>query len=129
MELEILKMSLQPVVENAIKHGWSALQSPLRITIEAFSKQDIVELRIQDNGVGMSEERKNAIMAGLEQTDMGSHEPGVNRGIGLYNVHRRLSMQYGLGFGIKLTSIPGQSTTVTLILPRRHITRGANHDD
>ncbi|MDN4083896.1 sensor histidine kinase [Paenibacillus polymyxa] len=129
MELEILKMSLQPVVENAIKHGWSALQSPLRITIEAFSKQDIVELRIQDNGVGMSEERKNAIMAGLEQTDMGSHEPGVNRGIGLYNVHRRLSMQYGLGFGIKLASIPGQSTTVTLILPRRHITRGANHDD
>lgn len=129
MELEMLKMSLQPIVENAIKHGWSTLRRPFLITIEAYSKQDIVELRIQDNGVGISEERKNAIMAGLMHSDMDSYEPGMHGGIGLYNVHRRLSMQYGVGYGIKLDSIPGQSTTVTLILPRRHITRGGDYDD
>ncbi|QDY82355.1 sensor histidine kinase [Paenibacillus polymyxa] len=129
VELEMLKMSLQPVVENAIKHGWSALQGPFRITIEAYAKEDIVELRIQDNGVGISEERKNAIMAGLVQTEMDSREHGMSGGIGLFNVHRRLSMQYGVGYGIKLDSIPGQSTTVTLILPRRHITRGKKHDN
>jgi two-component system sensor histidine kinase YesM len=129
MELEMLKMSLQPVVENAIKHGWSALQSPFSITIEACPKQDIIELRIQDNGVGISEERRNAIMAGLARTEMDSQEPGMNGGIGLYNVHRRLSMQYGEEYGIRLDSIPGQSTTVTLILPKRYMMRGADHDD
>ncbi|ALA42013.1 histidine kinase [Paenibacillus peoriae] len=129
MELEMLKMSLQPVVENAIKHGWSAFQSPFSITIEACPKQDIIELRIQDNGVGISEERRNAIMAGLARTEMDSHEPGMNGGIGLYNVHRRLSMQYGEEYGIRLDSIPGQSTTVTLILPKRYMMRGADHDD
>ncbi|WP_431089210.1 sensor histidine kinase [Paenibacillus sp. 8b26] len=139
MEQEVLKMSLQPVVENAIKHGWSALHNEMvgweqpertfSITIEACMMQERFELRIRDNGAGILEERRQDIMSGLAQKDMDSREPGVNGGIGLRNVHRRLTMHYGVGYGIRLDSILGQSTTVTLILPRRHMMRGVDNGD
>lgn len=105
---------LQPVVENAIKHGFSGNEKTGRIHITSGKYDKGIFLRVTDSGVGLTQARQADIAEALKNKKPISNTQG---GIGLANVHARLQMFYGPEAGLTLESEPGQGTVCTLWLP------------
>lgn len=105
---------LQPVVENAIKHGFSGNEKTGRIHITSGTYDKGIFLRVTDSGVGLTQARQADIADALKNRKPISNTRG---GIGLANVHARLQMFYGPEAGLTLESEPGQGTVCTLWLP------------
>lgn len=101
--------TLQPVVENAIKHGLQPKAHGGRIEIEVTSLPEEVAVTIQDNGVGISPEELDKVFL-----------PGYGRGngLGLSIVNERLKGLYGPEYGVHVTRVPGQGTKVVLHFPK-----------
>lgn len=114
-EQEIPKMSLQPIVENAICHGIVENAEDAVIYIKAVSYPERFEISITDSGTGMTEEQ----LSKLEQKVQGKIETsgGAGNGIGLKNVQDRIRMQFGEPYGLKFYSKEGCYTKVCVILP------------
>ena len=108
-EIEIPKLLVQPIVENAIVHGIEAKvdSGTIRIWAERTGQTDLL-IHVDDDGVGMTEEACARILSEKEGRDR-AH-------IGVYNVHRRIQMHYGEGYGLTIHSAPGVGTRVTLRL-------------
>lgn len=105
--VRIVKMVLQPLVENSIQHGIREKPDESGvITIRARRSGESVEITVADDGVGMDEETIARIIS--------SEHPGY----GVYNVNDRLVLHYGSGAGLVFRSVPGEGTTVTLRIPR-----------
>lgn len=105
---------LQPVVENAIKHGFSGTEKTGRIHITSGWYEKGVFLRVTDSGVGLTKARQDDIAESLKHRKPISNAKG---GIGLANVHARLQMFYGPEAGLTLESEAGKGTVCTLWLP------------
>lgn len=107
----VIKLLLQPLIENAIQHGLTP-ERPLNIEVLGYpADEERICLQVSDDGEGMSSEACEALMQRLDvETGEGA--------IGLRNVHRRLRLRYGNVYGVQIRSIPQQSTVVTLTLPR-----------
>jgi len=120
LPLLIPKLVLQPIVENAIVHGFSGRAEPCRIQITGRRKRGgtggLLEFRIADNGAGMDERELAHI---LEFKQEGMHH------IGLYNVQRRARLFGDESCGVTVESRKGEGTTVTLVLKARE--KGGNH--
>lgn len=117
----ILKMSLQPIVENALYHGIKNKRGKGLIRISSLVEQpDTLHLSIEDNGIGMSEPKlkqlKEQLNAQLTPEETGSE---VSGGFGLHNVHQRIRLYYGEAYGVEINSIEGQGTQVTIRIPRK----------
>lgn len=114
---EIPKMSLQPIVENAICHGIVENAEDAVIYIKAVSHSNQFEISITDSGMGMSEEQ----LLNLEQKVQGKLEisGGAGNGIGLKNVQDRIRMQFGEPYGLKFYSKEQCYTKVSVLLPRK----------
>ncbi|MED4958150.1 sensor histidine kinase [Paenibacillus macerans] len=131
LELEVLKMSLQPIVENAVKHAWTG-ESPGRreLHIGAVCEEDRMQITVTDNGCGIEAAmlaRLNAELAaaGLRERLTGTFETGVrSRGIGLLNVQERVRLFFGAAYGLKVFSEPGRYTRVVMTIPRTLLTGG-----
>lgn len=106
----ILKLLLQPVVENAIIHGIAPMGEPGVIMIYAGREEKGICIEISDNGIGMDEEEAQALL-----TD-GKRE-GSFSGIGIANVQQRIQALYGKDYGLVILSRQGSGTTVTVHLP------------
>ena len=114
---EIPKMSLQPIVENAIYHGIEELAEDTNIYIKGILKDGDCILEISDAGKGMDAdtlERLKRKMAGGIETGGGTGD-----GIGLKNVQDRIRMSFGEKYGIDIASKAGCYTKVTLRVPVR----------
>ena len=111
---EILRFTLQPIVENAIFHGIEPKGSAGEITIHVYenSSSDVC-VDVTDNGVGMDE----TTIAGL-LTDEQKNKSNFFKDIGISNVHKRLQYEYGTSYGLSFTSQIGSYTTATVTLPR-----------
>ncbi|OLN27748.1 sensor histidine kinase [Desulfosporosinus metallidurans] len=103
-------LTLQPLVENAIKHGIYPMSTPGEIVISAFVEEDILVVRIGDNGVGIPAETLTRILTGVEVSTSGL-------GIGLQNVAQRLLILYGKKAEFVIESREGKGTEVTLRIP------------
>lgn len=140
MELEVLKMSLQPIVENSVKHGWSDPsdeETDKKIHILVETVNDHFCITIMDNGDGM--ERSQLI-----ELNKRIHEDGSNVwnasdrnnqgdvravvGIGLHNVHQRIQLFYGKDYGLNISSVEGVFTKVLITLPRVLLTGGSTDE-
>lgn len=109
----VIKLLLQPLIENAIQHGLTP-ERPLNIEVLGYAAdENRLCLQVSDDGEGMTAEACEALMRRLEE----EHGEGA---IGLRNVHRRLRLRYGAAYGVTVRSIPQQSTVVTLTLPREY---------
>lgn len=107
----VIKLLLQPLIENAIQHGLTADQ-PLNIEVLGYPRDaHTLCLQVSDDGEGMTPDACEKLAKRMEA------EEGEGA-IGLRNVHRRLRLRYGPEYGVTLRSIPHQSTVVTLTLPR-----------
>lgn len=118
----LLKLTLQPLVENSIQHGFEGIDYKGRITVTGRMEQDRILLRIEDNGIGMTNEQ----LANIQYADVDdpayrslapypSHE---RRGLGLRSVYDRLRFQYGSRYGLFICSQPGYGTTIQCVIPR-----------
>ncbi|GGJ15174.1 sensor histidine kinase [Paenarthrobacter histidinolovorans] len=101
-------LSLQPLVENAVRHGLEAKEGPGHITICANDSGAFAEVTIEDDGVGMDPEHLRSVLAG--HTD-GDH-------VGLRNVDARLRQVYGDEHGLVIDTAPGEGTLITLRVPK-----------
>ncbi len=106
---QIIKFTLQPLVENAIFHGVAPKASLGVITVDAFEEADFLVLTITDNGVGMTAEQAAAVLQSRDGADKSSMT-----GIGLGNVNRRLKLAYGKGAGLTIDSTPGEYIRVSV---------------
>ncbi len=111
---EIVKLVLQPIVENAIYHGVKFKETKGLIRISGFASENYIELKISDNGIGMTEEE----LAHIFDTHKVNYK---SNGVGVYNVQMRLQLYYGKNYGISYESSLGEGTTATITIPKRKV--------
>ncbi len=145
-ELFVLKLMLQPVVENAIYHGIKARRGPGTIGVEARIEGDKLLLTVRDNGAGMTVERLRELRHLLEapldsmegqQKPNGASVNANGRSYGMLNVQARIRLSFGEEYGIVLDSEEGAGTCVTIIHPllrdmaqlKKPHEKGADQDD
>ena len=119
----IPKITLQPLVENALYHGIKNRRGGGCITITGKVESKCIYLYIEDNGIGMTEERLEQINRKINAGEKTENEAdaGGNREeaeiFGLYNVNERIRLKFGSRYGIHIDSEFGKGTVVTVLLP------------
>lgn len=123
----IPKMTLQPLVENAIFHGLEQKLEQGKIQIHIDMTVDKLIVIVSDDGVGMSPEKLKELNQKLLKAEsrVELSSPGRSNGIALGNVNSRLRMLYGPNYGITVTSTLGLGTEVEITLPRIRIEKKA----
>ncbi|WP_248927817.1 sensor histidine kinase [Paenibacillus hamazuiensis] len=96
LNVPILKLIIQPLVENSVRHGMNKLQSGRgKILIRVFIEGEDLVCIVEDNGPGCSEEAS----ARMNRPNL---QPGETGGVGLYNVNQRLKIRFGMKYGVTL---------------------------
>lgn len=111
MECKILNVMIQPAVENAIFHGIAPKDGKCALKISAVRKNDTVEICVEDNGVGMSEEILREQMSATYK-----QKEGVRK-IGVANVRNRIRNIFGEPYDLKIESKAGVGTKVIMTIP------------
>jgi len=107
LPLKIPKLSIQPILENAIYHGIRNKRGKGWIHVEGILSEKYAIIRIADNGAGMSEELRKKVLT--------SESP--IRSFGLKSVHDRLQIYFGSEFGIEIQSRQGEGTKISMLFP------------
>jgi two-component system sensor histidine kinase YesM len=116
-ENTILKLILQPLVENALYHGIKNKRQGGTIVIRARHKgSDEVQLEVEDNGIGFTPEKLAQLRAELEDD---SGDIKLESGFGIGNVNKRIRLYYGKPYGLSVQSEYATGTCVTLIIPAK----------
>ncbi|WP_438433797.1 cache domain-containing sensor histidine kinase [Gorillibacterium sp. sgz500922] len=115
MNVPLPRMTLQPIIENAVKHGLEALNDrPGFLRVSAQAERQALLIRMEDNGEGMSGEQLARLTDALRHPSPSGAAQG---GIGLQNLQLRLIHMFGEGYGLCVESAPGEGTTVFVRLP------------
>ena len=110
------KITLQPILENAINHGLDLMVDEGKIEVQVCPDGGDILFRVRDNGVGMTAEQVQAIL---------HRQPGDRTGIGIKNVDDRLKIYFGKQYGLRIDSMPDVGTCVEIRMPR--VTQEAAH--
>ncbi|WP_458119559.1 cache domain-containing sensor histidine kinase [Paenibacillus sp. Z6-24] len=109
----MIRLALQPVVENAIVHGLERGRGDVHIVIRVCQEAGSVKMMVQDNGPGMEEhelaEQNDKMNKGVLPEGPGGH--------GLVNVHRRIVLKYGQAYGLRLHNLEEGGLQVSIIVP------------
>jgi len=111
-EVHVPKLIVQPIVENAIEHGFNSVKSG-RVDLCVERDGDALHIIVVDSGVGFDLQKLEEIREQLELP--GAEEKGGH--IGIPNVHKRIRSIYGPGYGVSILSKPGMHTSVIITLP------------
>lgn len=111
-EYKIPKITIQPLVENALYHGIKNKRGQGTITITGDRSENGFVLYVRDNGIGMTQERLNEVRAGIQKLSYTGKEI-----YGLYNVNERIRLNFGETYGISIESTYGEGTCVSISLP------------
>lgn len=103
------KITLQPIIENAIYHGINRMVDEGNITICIYEQGEDIVFSVADNGVGMTKEQCESIL---------KSEPGDQTGIGIKNVNDRIKIYFGEQYGITIESEPDEGTCVSIRMPK-----------
>ncbi len=111
-DYQILKLTLQPLVENALYHGIKYKRAKGYIHVSGEKDGDVLRLSVRDDGVGMDERE-------LEQLRREIRRPcrETEKGFGLANVNERIHMYFGPEYGMEIQSQKGGGTVVNLTIP------------
>ncbi len=120
LEYHIQKLTLQPIVENAIYHGIKNKRGGGKITVEGDFQGDDIIFRVRDNGIGMKEEEltkfRDYISGKIELDNSDKNKSGS--GFGMANVEKRIEMMYGPDYGVTVESKYNEGTIVTVLIPK-----------
>ncbi|WP_372630514.1 sensor histidine kinase [Cohnella sp.] len=124
LDIEVPKMFLQPIVENAVKYGLEPLDRPGLLRISSNERDGKLEIVVEDNGVGMDEETVARLSRSLdgdrsckEELEDDVRVGSGRRGIGLQNVHLRIRLMFGESCGVGIRSRLNKGTTVVVTIP------------
>lgn len=112
-EIKIPKFIIQPIVENAIKHGLEKKRGKGRLLITASKSEENIIIMVRDDGIGI----ENEVLEKIRNELNNGNVIKKNENIGIKNVNDRISLLYGKNYGIKIESIKGEGTTVYLMIP------------
>ena len=107
----IVKLVLQPLLENAIYYGMEFMDGEGEIHVRGYRKDDDIYLEVEDNGLGMPEEEAAELLNGKERP----HKHGS--GVGLINVHSRLKLRFGEEYGLIIHSCPDEGMMIQIHIP------------
>ena len=113
-DCQILKLVLQPLVENALYHGIKNKRGRGFLTVKGWRKNNRLCFSVEDNGIGMTEEKLVNIM---EQINGSADPEDLNNVYGLYNVNKRLELYYDTSTKLEITSRYKKGTTVYFSVP------------
>lgn len=114
-DFTILKLILQPLVENAIYHGIKNKREGGVIMVRASKKNaEEILLEVEDNGIGFTPEKMKGLQAELDDD---SDEIKMETGFGVGNVNKRIKLYYGKQYGLTISSEYNRGTTVRLVIP------------
>jgi two-component system sensor histidine kinase YesM len=117
LEKKLIKMSLQPLIENAVYHGFENVENGGEIRLKAVEKEDRLLFSVEDNGEGIPPEKLAALNEAITNEDQNIFSTeNESKGIGLLNIARRIKMVFGRDYGITIQSDSGR-TCITLRLP------------
>ncbi|WNR44632.1 cache domain-containing sensor histidine kinase [Paenibacillus roseipurpureus] len=113
LQLPVLRMALQPIVENSIFHGYAGGRKAGAIRLSAIRREGHLVIGVEDEGIGMTPEKTVDLLLAnpVEKTF------DQRKRIGLYNIHQRIRLNYGEPYGLSVWSEPGRGTCVTLTFP------------
>lgn len=111
-QYQILKLTLQPLVENSLYHGIKYKRAKGRITVTGQMEGERILLRVEDDGVGMEEEELHKLQGEIEKPCK-----ETEKGFGLANVNERIRMNFGAEYGMKIDSVKGKGTCVEIVIP------------
>ncbi|CUX35820.1 cache domain-containing sensor histidine kinase [Clostridium sp. C105KSO13] len=114
LQEEIPRLSLQPLVENALNHGLRSKRGDKFIQIQVKSEAENLTICVADNGIGMDADKFNK---NLKKNDLKYVEKGDS--IGLHNINARLKMLYGNEYGLWIESVIGEGTKIYMRIPRK----------
>ena len=115
----IAKLSLQPLVENAIQHGYRKGMPEIVITIRATELGSCLHVSVIDNGRGITNERLIEIQEAMTPDRKNRPELRSDLGIGVTNVNRRIQLLFGDQYGLELKSKVNEGTMVSIVLPNQ----------
>jgi two-component system, sensor histidine kinase YesM len=113
------KLTLQPLVENSIQHGFEGIEYMGKIRISARKEEERLAFYVEDNGIGIPQDQ----LASFEYEREGgsafgeSPETGERRGLGVCNVADRIRIGYGSSYGLFICSGAGSGTVIKLVIP------------
>lgn len=111
----ILKLTLQPIVENALYHGIKNKRGMGKIIIEGYCQEDTVFLKVKDNGIGMNQEQIEKIRRLFV---MPKEDALGQKGFGLFNVNERIKLNFGTEYGLDVKSEYGIGSEFTICIPK-----------
>ena len=117
LEASIIKLSLQPIVENAVRHGLRPKKEGGTVRIQAAVQEDCLELTVMDDGVGMDEETLERLNKSLEKEETGVRTEDGWEHVGLKNTCDRIRKSFGAEYGLQIMSTQGVGTIVICRLP------------
>lgn len=109
----IMKLTLQPLVENSVGHGFAGYRDDGEVRIQAWQEADCVAITVEDNGIGMEREDVEKLQAVLRLPTC----PKEHRHFGLHNIHRRIVQKYGEQYGLSIESELSDYTRITVRIP------------
>lgn len=113
LNYKVLKLILQPLVENAIYHGINAKRGGGTITITARIDKEKLFFSVVDDGIGMKAERLEELRKSLDN----QHGESARNGFGIFNVNERIRLSFGLEYGLRYTSVDQEGTKVEVWHP------------
>lgn len=113
LNYDTIKLILQPIIENAIYYGMEYMNGEGEIKIRGYQKDEDIYLEVVDNGLGMSEDILKTLLTNSSRTKK------RGSGIGMYNVHQRIQLYFGEGYGLEIESVLDEGTCVRFHLPRK----------
>lgn len=109
---KILKLTLQPLVENSLYHGIKYKRAKGIITVMGSLMGDTIHLKVQDNGAGMEKAELDKLQGEIRKPCK-----ETEKGFGLANVNERIRMNFGAEYGMTIDSVAGQGTCVEVVIP------------
>lgn len=111
LSCKIIKFTLQPLLENALSHGYESKRGCAKIELHAIYDENKITISVKDYGSGISEEKLRNLIQGLQKDENQDR-------IGLFNVNKRLKLTFGESYGLTLKSEKDKYTTVFIHIPK-----------
>lgn len=115
-DYKVLKLTLQPLVENALYHGIKYKRAKGKISVKGYMENGLIKLKVEDDGVGMDSETLDNLRVNISKPCKDTDE-----GFGMANVNERIRMNFGEEYGMTIESTVGVGTTVVITIPTKEV--------
>lgn len=119
LDCRIIKMSVQPIVENSVKYAVEPKGGNAVIQISAVEKDGDLIIEVADNGNGFSDEVLQRMNERFRMAEELSGRTEADESVGIMNVHARMVLNYGAPYGVSIRSFPGEGSIVLLRFPKK----------